>query len=211
MRLSRSLALAVLALALAPAVARADDAQIIVHHRAGLDATERADVRADTGTELERRLSIPNTEVVAVTEGTRAEALQELNADPDVAWAEPNVVVRAFTNDTYWNLLYGLSNPGGSGRRIDADIDAEQAWTVTTRRRDHRRRRRLRRRVDAPGSRRGASSAGSTTSTATPTDDLHGHGTHVSGIVAATRGNGIGVSGIAPEATIMPLRVLTTR
>ncbi len=36
--------------------------------------------------------------------------------------------------------------------------------------------------------------------------DYSGHGTHVSGIIAATQNNKIGISGIAPEALIMPLR-----
>src|ERR1044072_5029026 len=54
-------------------------------------------------------------------------------------------------------------------------------------------------------------------------DDLHGanmldssanvsddndHGPHVSGIIAARRDNGIGGSGIAPDATILPVKVL---
>lgn len=38
--------------------------------------------------------------------------------------------------------------------------------------------------------------------------DPHGHGTHVAGVVAAVRGNAIGVVGLAPLAQVMPLRVL---
>lgn len=34
------------------------------------------------------------------------------------------------------------------------------------------------------------------------------HGTHVAGIVAAAAGNGIGVAGVAPDAKVMPVKVL---
>ncbi len=41
-----------------------------------------------------------------------------------------------------------------------------------------------------------------------PQDD-DGHGTHVSGIAAGVRNNGVGISGVAPDAKVMPVKALT--
>ncbi len=39
-----------------------------------------------------------------------------------------------------------------------------------------------------------------------PSDNL-GHGTHIAGTIAAVSGNGIGITGIAPQCKIMPLKI----
>jgi len=43
----------------------------------------------------------------------------------------------------------------------------------------------------------------------TPPQDGHYHGTHVAGIIAAVQNNGEGISGIAPQAKIMPVRTIS--
>jgi subtilisin family serine protease len=51
----------------------------------------------------------------------------------------------------------------------------------------------------------GADPAGGTSSP----DDDNGHGTHTAGIIGACTNNGVGVAGIAPDATLMPIKVLS--
>jgi subtilisin family serine protease len=41
-----------------------------------------------------------------------------------------------------------------------------------------------------------------------PTQDQNGHGTFVSGVIAAIQNNGVGVTGVAPGAKVMPLQAL---
>src|SRR4051794_32361080 len=208
-RLALAMAVAVLCGAGVPAAAAAATGDEIVVKRApGLTAAERADVRADAGVTFERTLPIHDVEVVAARPGDRAGALADLRADPDVAWAEPNRERHALTTDTYWSLMWGLENRGqnvlGTTGTFDADIDAPNAWPLT------------RGRGVVVGVVDTGMSAHPDLQTvagwdfidhdATPVDG-YGHGTHVSGTIAAAE-NGLGVVGVAPRARVMPVRVL---
>ncbi len=48
-------------------------------------------------------------------------------------------------------------------------------------------------------------------SPSSPPQDDHGHGTHVSGIISATRNNKLGIAGIAPSSIIMPIKALDSK
>ena len=155
---------------------------------------------------------------------TVAEAVTELRGDPDVDYATPNYKARA---TAIWN------DPGRSGAPAgwtnlqwnfigDASINAPEAWDLASA-------------LGAPGG-RGAVVAVLDTGVAYETrgrfkrapdlrrktfvrgydfvdgdkhpNDEFGHGTHVAGTIAQRVNNGIGVTGIAYGAKIMPIRVL---
>ena len=91
--------------------AAASATELIVRRDAGLSAAERADVRADAGVELERIMRVPNSEVVTVPAARASEALDALNADPDVRYALPNTRLRIAAADLL-GRQWALDNTG---------------------------------------------------------------------------------------------------
>jgi thermitase len=209
-RLVTALVTAALCAVALPAMASAAVSdEIIVKRETGLTAAERADVRSVADVRFERALPLGDVEVVSAAPGDRAGALADLRADPDVVWAEPNRERRAAARDPLFALEWGLENTGqmviDSAGTADADIDATAAWTRTRGR----------------GVTVGVVDSGAqldhpdlplvpgwdfVDGDATPSDG-NGHGTHVAGTIAAPE-NGIGVTGVAPAAAVMPLRAL---
>jgi subtilisin family serine protease len=233
----RSLVLcAALLLPLFPASARAAEGDIIVKRAPGLDSAERAELRADAGVELVSPLGLERTELVSADDP--AKALAALRADDEVVYAEPDRRVRVtrLMDDPGFGSLWGLENTGqriwGVPGTADADIDATAAWdqsegagvTVAV--------------VDTGISAGHVDLAGQIATNPAEAggvggvdddgngyvDDINGydftgigdndpkdgngHGTHVSGTIAAEGMNHLGVVGVAPLAKLLPLRAL---
>ncbi len=130
------IALALSALLAVPATAAAAQPEgIIVKRRAGLDRDERLAVREDADVTLRSALKLPDTEVVVPEPGKLDAALDALNANPDVEYAEADSPVTPLSADTYSGYLWGLENTGqtvdGQAGTADADIDAPEAWATT--------------------------------------------------------------------------------
>jgi thermitase len=201
----RVFVLVVLVAAVFPARAQAQN--IIVKRAPGLSSAERADVRKDARVKLVDTLSLPNTEVVRPKQDTGA-ALAALNADPDVAYAEVDRSVGALSDDPYFSQLWALNNTGQFGGIAGKDMSVPLAWqtstgtgvTVAV--------------VDTGVDANDLDLAGQLVDgwdfvdNDNDPDDEHGHGTHVTGTIAALADNGIGVAGVAPGAKVMPLRAL---
>jgi subtilisin family serine protease len=197
--------------------------EAIVRFEPGTGPAERAAARSAAGVELEGTLGLPQAQVVSF-DGTVRAALAQLERRETVAYVQPNYRYEALAeppDDSFFGSLWGLApSPGidalaawdrsrGAGQVIaivDSGVDlthpdlAPRLWQNPG---------------ETPGGGDGDSNG--------RVDDVHGfdfvdgdadpddyqfHGTHVAGIAAAEAGNGTGVAGVAPEASLMAVRVL---
>lgn len=189
---------------------------LIVQREPELSAAEREELREDANVQLVQMLPLPDAELVRAGEGELGEALDALRADPAVAHVEVDAPVSAFTTapgtDPMWSQLWALENTGQNKGTPGADIDVKPAWAVT----------RgagqtvavvdsgvLSTHQDLAGQLDLARAWDFVERDAVP-QDAAGHGTHVTGTIAAAAGNGIGVAGVAPAAKVLPLRVMSS-
>jgi subtilisin family serine protease len=207
----------------APAVASAETTtRIIVKRDPGLSANEQRDIRTDAGVRLVDTLRFARTDVVVARDPSRA--LRVLRADPDVAYAEPDWTVHAFAAPDLTGVQWPLNNTGQptptgeldeDGDPVfahgapDADMNVIDAWNASTGRgqmvavvdsgiwADH------------PDLHANVAPGYDWVDKDTDPTDVTGHGTHVAGIIAALHETpSTGIAGVAPNARILPLRVL---
>lgn len=172
------------------------------------------------------------------------DALAIFKKNPLIEYVEPNYIQHAiatFPNDPQFNNLWGLHNYGQTGGTPDADIDAPEAWDITTggsevviavidsgidyQHEDLQGNIWVNPEEDLDNDSipelsdlDGIDNDGNgyvddligwdfANNDNNPFDD-HGHGTHVSGTIAAKGNNGIGVTGVNWTAKIMALKFL---
>jgi subtilisin family serine protease len=217
-----ALLVAVAAAFAAPSVAAAAEGQIIVKYAAGADARDRSEARHDADVVRSAALPLAQTELVTPERGTSVnEAVADLERSADVAYAEPDRPRSAFattpaTNDPEFADQWALENTGQqifagdwySGTPGD-DIDVIPAWRLATEATptvavvdsgvD----------LEHPDLKANLLSSGKDyVDGDNVPNDQNGHGTHVAGTIGAVGNNGVGVTGVAWKAHILPVRVL---
>jgi subtilisin family serine protease len=140
-----------------------------------------------------------------------------LQRQPDVRWVEPDRHIELVPhglplNDTYWDQLWHLQNDGSiAGAMAGVDVHALPAWNLATGLGI------LVAVVDGgvdPNQPDLLQDVGidvlDDDSDASPDldTDSPAHGTAVAGLIAAIGNNGIGVAGVAWQATIIPVRLI---
>ena len=146
------------------------------------------------------------------------DAKQEFESRGDVEYAEPNFIAHTFLvpNDTYYMLQWNFDNSVYGG------VHAESAWDLSTGSgvtvavidtgiayEDYRYPKSKKRFYKAPDLAGTCFVAGyDFVSNDTHPNDDNSHGTHVAGTVAQTTNNSLGVSGLAFNSCLQPVKVL---
>ena len=161
------------------------------------------------------------------------DALKKLRKNPAVLYAEPDYIVSASVtpDDSSYASLWGMNNTGQTGGVADADIDAPEAWDISTGSHDvvvgvidtgvdHTHPDLIANIWTNPAEIAGDGidndgngfiddmhGISAITSIGDPMDD-NGHGSHVSGTIGATGNNGLGVVGVNHNVSIIGCKFL---
>jgi subtilisin family serine protease len=158
------------------------------------------------GVKASRQSAFAQRSLVVAEKGKAGLVAAKLRADPRVLSVVPDARVEA----TDWPADGAPSDTLYDEQEDLAQIDVPEAWSTTT---------------GDPGvvvavidsgvdlthpDLQGVTVVSPRNETWNTTDvtDVYGHGTHVTGTIFARANNGIGIAGIAPASTLMPIKVL---
>ncbi len=201
--------------------------EIIVRISRGTDLQTLEEICGDLGLNVKKRMEFTSREYLLEVLGTDAEAVmsavEQLKNNSLIEWAVPNIAFEPqlagqfIPNDEYFWRQWDLHNRGQARGTINADINAPEAWTITT---------------GDPNIIVAVLDTGVDMNHPDlinnlvpgydviendyiPEPDLdepsQGHGTNCAGLVAAQGNNEIGIIGVAWNCKVMPVRIIGVR
>jgi len=205
--------------------------ELLVRFKQGAGRNARSQVLREEHAQRKQWLPLPGLELLELADAQSVEAaIRAFEAKPDVLYAEPNFIYEALAtpNDPRFSELWGLH------QATDVDIDAPEAWDLTTGSPnvtvavvdtgvayDHpdlapniwSNPGELSDGIDNDGNGkiddiRGWDFFGNGTTEDNDPRDIEGHGTHVAGTIGARGNDATGVTGVNWNVKILPVRVL---
>ncbi len=219
------------------------DDELIVRFRPGADEFNKVSTHYGVGARRAKVFrALEGLELVKLPRGLSVkEGIDFYQRNPNVLYAEPNYIIRttakatatitATPNDPSFGSLWGLNNTGQSGGIPDADIDAPEAWNITTGSSNvvvavldtgidynhqdlsanvfHNSADCNNNGIDDDGNGFIDDCLGINTITNDNNSlDDNSHGTHVSGTIGAAGNNGVGVTGVNWNVRILPCKFI---
>jgi thermitase len=200
--------------------------KVIVEWAPGAERGDKTAAREEAEVTYESNLGAPSFQLVQVEAGQSVgDAIEELEGDPAVAVAERDgyATPSSIPNDPLFGDQWALQNTGvginGESAVAGDDIDVPPAWdrtigspsiVVADIDTGYRYDSPDLGPVGLPGHDFVGNDSEAPTEDENPTDEDQvsgGHGVHTAGIIGAAGGNGIGITGVAQDIRIMPLRV----
>lgn len=119
----------------AAAEAESVPGQFLIKYK-NTNSRAKSNMRHDLGVRAVKTNALTQVQLVeaASASGINAKLAKDLLASGEVEYIEPNYIVHAFKtpNDPSFSSLWGMHNSGQNSGHNDIDIDAPEAWDVST-------------------------------------------------------------------------------
>ena len=209
--------------------------RLIVKFKSGANTVQANEIKNSIGVVSTKTIDLTGAQIWQLSPRTSVEAALATYRNSSLfEYIEPDYTITTaatIPNDPSFGQLWGLNNTGQSGGTPDADIDAPEAWDIQTGNPnlvigvidtgvDYNHPDLVGNIWTNPGEIAGDGIDNDNNGYIDDVRgwdfayndnnpmDVQGHGTHVSGTIAGKGNNGVGVTGVAWNAKIMPLKFL---